>query len=204
MTRSTPLDLLIATGNIGKLVEMRVLLGQLPINLMTLKDFPGILEVEESGATYEENAVLKAKGYAQQTGLWALADDSGFEVEALGRAPGVISARYAGAGASDRDRIDFLLGQLDDASDRRARFMCVAALADATGMIASITQGVCEGRVIDEVRGGNGFGYDPIFIPQGFEQTFAELNSDIKNNISHRAKALHAMRPFLEQLIRES
>src|ERR1700730_6616819 len=113
MPRNTPLDLLMATGNAGKVEEIRAVLGDLPINFRTLTDFPEIGAVEESGSTYEENAVLKARAYAQRTGLWALADDSGFEVSALGGAPGVFSARYAGEGASDSDRIAFLLRQVD-------------------------------------------------------------------------------------------
>ena len=203
MTRPVPFELLIATGNAGKTVEIRALLGDLPIRFRTLTDFPEIEPVEESGATYEENAVLKARAYAQQTGLWALADDSGFEVSALGGAPGVISARYAGAGASDGDRIAFLLRQFDlaNSSDRRARFVCVAALADSKYSIANVEHGICEGLIIGSPRGENGFGYDPIFVPEGFDKTFAELPTDIKNAISHRARALSSMRSFLERLV---
>ncbi|HXM34348.1 MAG TPA: RdgB/HAM1 family non-canonical purine NTP pyrophosphatase [Pyrinomonadaceae bacterium] len=203
MLRTTPLDLLIATGNAGKVAEIRAVLGDLPINFRTLTDFPEIGPVEESGSTYEENAVLKARAYAQQTGLWALADDSGFEVKALAAAPGVFSARYAGEGASDSDRIAFLLRQLDRVSsmDRDARFVCVAALADSTSSLVNVEYGVCEGLVIDNPRGEDGFGYDPIFVPEGFDKTFAELPRDVKNAISHRARALHLMRPFLEQLV---
>lgn len=202
MTRIMPLQLLIATGNAGKVIEIRTLLNHLSLEFLTLNDFPGIAEVEESGATYEENAVLKASAYAKQTGRWALADDSGFEVEALNGAPGVISARYAGAGASDRDRIDFLLQQLAHTTgDRRACFKCTVALANDKGSIVKISPGICEGLVIDQPRGEHGFGYDPIFVPRGLNETFAELSTGIKNLISHRAQALLAMRSFLEQLI---
>ena len=203
MTRTPPLELLIATGNAGKAAEIRAMLGDLPINFRTLTEFPEIEPVEESGATYEDNALLKARAYAQHTGLWSLADDSGFEVMALGGAPGVISARYAGAGVSDGDRIAFLLRQLDRAksNNRSARFVCVAALADSRYSIANVEQGICEGIVIAKPRGGSGFGYDPIFVPEGFDQTFAELPLEIKNTISHRAKALHSMRSFLERLV---
>jgi XTP/dITP diphosphohydrolase len=157
----------------------------------------------ESGHTYEENAVLKARSYAQQTGLLALADDSGFEVEALGGAPGVISARYAGQGASDSDRVAFLLRELASApsSNRSARFVCVTALADSTAAIVNVEYGACEGQIIDQPRGANGFGYDPIFIPPGFDKTFAELPNEIKNNISHRGRALQSVRAFLERLL---
>ena len=203
MPRNTPLDLLMATGNAGKVEEIRAVLGDLPINFRTLTDFPEIGAVEESGSTYEENAVLKARAYAQQTGLWALADDSGFEVSALGGAPGVFSARYAGEGASDSDRIAFLLRQVDRVSsiNRFARFVCIAALADSTSSLVNVGQGVCEGLIIDSPRGENGFGYDPIFVPEGFNRTFAELPLEIKNVISHRAKALHSMRAFLVRLV---
>ena len=192
-----------ATGNAGKVEEIRAVLGDLPINFRTLTDFPEIGAVEESGSTYEENAVLKARAYAQRTGLWALADDSGFEVSALGGAPGVFSARYAGEGASDSDRIAFLLRQVDRVSsiNRFARFVCIAALADSTSSLVNVGQGVCEGLIIDSPRGENGFGYDPIFVPEGFNRTFAELPLEIKNVISHRAKALHSMRAFLVRLV---
>jgi XTP/dITP diphosphohydrolase len=207
MNRTILTDLLIATGNTGKAAEIRVLLGNLPIGLRTLIDFPNVRPVAESGNTYEENAVLKARSYARQTALFALADDSGLEVEALGGAPGVISARYAGQGASDNDRVAFLLRELAHApsANRSARFVCVIALADSTSAIVDVESGVCEGQIIDEPRGANGFGYDPIFIPQGFDKTFAELPNKIKNDISHRGRALQAARAFLERLLaRES
>ena len=207
MNRTILTDLLIATGNTGKAAEIRVLLGNLPIGLRTLIDFPNVRPVVESGNTYEENAVLKARSYARQTALFALADDSGLEVEALGGAPGVISARYAGQGASDNDHVAFLLRELANApsANRSARFVCVIALADSTSAIVDVEYGVCEGQIIDEPRGANGFGYDPIFIPQGFDKTFAELPNKIKNDISHRGRALQAARAFLERLLaRES
>lgn len=203
MNRTSRPELLIATGNAGKAAEIRMVLGDLPLDFRMLSDFPDIQPVPESGHTYEENAVLKARAYAQQTGSWALADDSGFEVLALGGAPGVISARYAGEGVSDSDRIAFLLHQLDrvTSDDRRARFVCVAALADPLSSIAYVARGICEGVIVNSPRGGNGFGYDPIFIPDGFDKTFAELPLDTKNVISHRTRALHSMRSFLERII---
>lgn len=203
MNATTALDLLIATGNAGKASEIRAVLADLRLSFRTLSDFAQIEPVKESGKTYEENAILKAKAYAQQTGLWALADDSGFEVEALGGAPGVFSARYAGAGASDSDRITFLLHQFDrvPSLSRKARFVCVVALADSASSVANVACGICEGHVISTPRGGNGFGYDPIFVPRGFDETFAELPLNIKNTISHRAQALNAMRSFLKLLL---
>jgi XTP/dITP diphosphohydrolase len=203
MPNRPTLKLLLGTYNAGKAVEISGVLKDLGIGFLTLGDFSQAQTVEESGATYEENAVLKAQGYAQQSGLWTLADDSGLEVDALGGAPGVLSARYAGAGAADADRVELLLKQLAvrSASDRSARFICVIALADSSARIIKTAYGVCEGSIIDSPRGTNGFGYDPIFRPQGFSSTFAELPSETKDAISHRGKALAAMRRFLVQLI---
>ena len=197
------LKLLLGTYNQGKATEISNVLRDLDINFSTLKSFPQAQPVKEAGATYEENAILKAQGYARQSGLWTLADDSGLEVDALDGAPGVLSARYAGAGASDRDRIDLLLEQLSTcAPDKRAaRFMSVVALADSNARVVKVEYGVCEGTIVESPRGTNGFGYDPIFVPQGYTETFAELPSAIKDVISHRGKALEAMRSFLLPLI---
>ena len=197
------LELLLGTHNAGKAAEIRDALGDLGIHFLTLEHFLQAQPVKESGATYEENAILKAKAYSQQCGLWTLADDSGLEVEALDGAPGVFSARYAGTGASDRDRIDLLLEQLarTSAADRAARFVSVVALADSQSKVIKVEYGVCEGTIIDSPRGSNGFGYDPIFVPRGFNTTFAELSCDTKDVISHRGKALRAMRAFLTELI---
>ena len=195
--------LLIATNNPGKQAEFKEILAALPLTLTSPAEEGLQLDPEETGVTFAENAILKARAYAQQTVLWALADDSGFEVAGLDGAPGIISARYAGAGISDSDRIAFLLQRLErvNRNQRSARFVCVAALADPTGSIAGVTHGICEGLIIDQPRGGGGFGYDPIFIPQGFDKTFAELPADIKNVISHRARALLSMHAFLERLV---
>jgi XTP/dITP diphosphohydrolase len=192
-------ELLIATGNKGKVAEFEALLASLPLTLRTLAEFPGIGEVEETGATFSENATLKARAYAEKAGLWALADDSGLEVDALGGAPGVISARYGGAGADDAQRIARLLKELSQCAEqeRRARFICVIAIADPQGQIANISTGRCEGLIADAPRGTNGFGYDPIFVPYGFNQTFGELATEIKQSISHRAIALKFARSFL-------
>jgi len=198
------LRLLLGTYNAGKAVEICSVFKNLGIDFLTLGDFSQVQIVEESGSTYEENAILKAEGYARQTGCWTLADDSGLEVDALSGGPGVLSARYAGAGASDSDRIERLLSELDriPVESRTARFVSVVALADPAAKVIKVERGVCEGTIIDSVRGGNGFGYDPIFVPQGFTSTFAELPADTKDVISHRGQALQAMQRFLEQLIR--
>jgi XTP/dITP diphosphohydrolase len=206
MVQTPTFDLVIATGNSGKVVEIRTLLGNAQLNFRSLSEFPEIRSVEESGSTYEENAVLKATAYARQTGLWALADDSGLEVDALNGAPGLYSARYAGENASDSDRVAFLLQELESLKNmnRDACFVCVAALADSTSAVRKIGYGICEGRLTDRPKGASGFGYDPIFIPQGYEKTFAELPPDIKNVISHRARAMWAVRSFLDSMLNES
>ena len=194
------MNLLLATNNIGKLAEIRAMLADLPVNLRTLSDFPNLERVKEVGKSYEENAAIKARAYARQSGVWALADDSGLEVKALRGAPGVFSARYAGEGASDSDRVAFLLNQIarEGGRDRTARFVCVIALSDSTASLLKVASGTCTGQIIDTPRGMNGFGYDPIFVPDGFDQTFAELSADKKNVISHRAKALQAIRALLK------
>lgn len=192
-------ELVIATRNAGKLREVRSLVSDLPVQLLSLTEFPETTEVEETGQTFAENAALKASVYATQTRRWTLADDSGLEVDALGGAPGVLSARYAGAGATDAERNALLLTELGRASDaeRRARFVCVIAIADAEGRIQHLSTGVCEGRIALEPVGANGFGYDPLFIPDGYEQTFGQLSPEIKRGISHRARALGGARAFL-------
>ncbi|HEX8749450.1 MAG TPA: XTP/dITP diphosphatase [Pyrinomonadaceae bacterium] len=202
MTETSPKELVIATRNPGKLVEVRELLHDLNINLRSLTDFPASAEVEETGRTFADNASIKAVAYALQTGSWTLSDDSGLEVDALNGAPGVYSARYAGEHATDAERIELLLSELARTGDpaRRARFVCAVSLADPSGSIINIATGTCEGRIAHAPMGSRGFGYDPIFIPDGFEQSFGELSSEIKQIISHRARALSETRSFLEKL----
>jgi XTP/dITP diphosphohydrolase len=197
--------LLIATNNPGKVREYEELLEDLPIAIeVTYPAQEGLaLEVEESGATFEENAQLKAIAFAQASGLLTLADDSGLEVDALDGAPGVRSARYAGPGANDTDRYWKLLGALAGvpAGQRSARFRCVVALAEADGDIHT-AEGTCEGEIGQEPRGAHGFGYDPVFVVEGYSgRTMAELSPEVKNRISHRGRALAAIRPRLEQLV---
>jgi XTP/dITP diphosphohydrolase len=197
-----PLTLLIATRNKGKLRELRKLLGDVPLALMELGDFPSIQSVHETGETFAQNASLKATGYATQAQLLTLADDSGLGVDALGGAPGVLSARYAGAGASDQERTNKLLSELSNvpSEQRSARFVCSVAIANEEGAVVHVSSGVCEGRIAFAPRGAAGFGYDPIFIPRGFEETFAELKAEVKNKISHRARALSGAHEFLRSL----
>jgi XTP/dITP diphosphohydrolase len=196
------LRLLIATRNRGKLQEFRALLDHLSIDVCDLSSFPEIATVAESGSTFLENASLKAIGYARQAAMTTLADDSGLEVEALAGAPGVLSARYAGDGASDSERLEKLLFELSNvkAGKRGARFVSVVAIADLSGTILNVSTGVCDGQITETPRGTKGFGYDPIFLPEGFDKTFGELAPEIKNQISHRARALKETAKFLRSL----
>lgn len=194
--------LLIATRNQGKLQEIRDLLEELPLELCDLNSLPAVASVAETGSTFAENASLKAMGYALHAVVLTLADDSGLEVEALGGAPGVLSARYAGDGASDSERVEKLLSELKkiDVGNRAARFVSVVAISDLSGEILNVSNGVCNGAIADVPHGTNGFGYDPIFVPEGFDQTFAELTPLEKNRISHRARALKGATEFLRSL----
>jgi XTP/dITP diphosphohydrolase len=198
--------LLIATNNPGKVREYRELLADLPVEI-TFPSQEGLdLDVEETGSTFEENACLKALAFARATGLLTLADDSGLEVNALGGAPGVHSARYAGPGASDVDRYEKLLRALADVprEKRSARFRCVVALARPSGMIDSV-DGTCEGEIGYAPRGEHGFGYDPVFLVEGYGgQTLAEIDPEEKNRISHRARAVRAAHPLLVQLLQDA
>jgi XTP/dITP diphosphohydrolase len=169
------------------------------VRLRGLNDFPHAIEPEETGATFAENAAIKARSYALQTNLWALADDSGLEVEALNNAPGVFSARYAGLNAADTEKIKKLLKELGNTKNkaRHARFVCAMAIADETGEIKFTAEGVCLGKIAVKAAGTSGFGYDPIFIPDGFSETFGELPGDIKQQISHRARATSEIIQYL-------
>jgi XTP/dITP diphosphohydrolase len=193
------MQIVVATKNSGKVKELKRLLADLPVSLGGLNDFGCIVEVEETGETFKENAALKARGYALQTGIWSLADDSGLEVEALGGAPGIFSARYGGANASDEEKIQKLLRELNTVQnrERRAQFVCAMAISDPSGEIKYLAEEICGGRIALTPKGVNGFGYDPIFIPDGFEQTFGELSNEIKQKISHRARAAEKIIQYL-------
>ena len=197
--------LLIATNNAGKLREYTALLGDLPVQLTTPQQEGIALEVEEKGATFAENALLKARAYCAASRLPTLADDSGLEVEALGGAPGVYSARYAGNNATDRQRYEKLLAELRGIppAERTARFRCVIALVLPDGT-EEITEGECEGVIIDTPRGEHGFGYDPVFYMPALGKTMAELPPELKNRVSHRARALMRMKPILQALLERS
>lgn len=192
-------SLLLGTRNPGKLVEIASILADSGWSFVSLLDFPDVGEAEENFATFAENAIAKARFYALATGLCALADDSGLEVAALNGAPGVFSARYAGERASDADRRALLLSELakTGVAERRARFVSVVAIANPDGEVLNVSEGVCEGAITFSPRGTGGFGYDPLFVPDGYDQTFAEFADTIKNRISHRARALMGTKDFL-------
>ena len=187
------ITLVIATTNKGKTSEIRDLLKDFPINIKNLDDFGPIPEVEEDGNTFDENAYKKASFTARILGLPALADDSGLLVEALGGAPGVHSARYAGENATDKQRRDKLLQEMEGKTDRRAAFECVISIAVPTG--AALTyEARCEGLITTKSVGSNGLGYDPVFYYPPLKKTFAELTIEEKSAVSHRGKALREVR----------
>ena len=191
--------LLIATRNPGKLRELTPLLAGCPLKLVSLDDVGVDVDVQETGSTFEENAILKADTYSRLAGMVTLADDSGLEVDALRGEPGVMSSRYAGEGASDQERIAFLLRKLDNIPEdrRKARFRCVIAVA-RPGAQTELYPGECQGTIIGAPRGRNGFGYDPVFLLPELGCTMAELSEEEKDRVSHRGiaarKAVAALR----------
>jgi XTP/dITP diphosphohydrolase len=194
------MKLVFATRNRGKLRELHQLLAIDGLQILALDDLPGAPEVEEDGETFADNAAKKAREVARATGLPALADDSGLEVDALDGAPGVRSARYAGDDASDAERYRLLLRSLQGVPPGRrgARFRCVVAFADpATPEHVELREGACEGRIADAPRGDGGFGYDPVFLVPDLGRTFAEIPAEQKNQLSHRGQAMRRMAEFL-------
>ena len=194
--------LLIGTNNPGKLSEIKTILGNVDYELVSLNAFDKVDTPAEDAPGYAGNAIIKAKSYASQTGLLTLADDSGLEVQALNGAPGVLSARYAGEGASDEMRRNYLLAEMIrvGSENRRARFICSVAIALPDQAIINVSEAVCQGRITEAAHGSGGFGYDPLFVPDGFDLTFAELEESVKNQISHRGLALAQTREFLLQM----
>ena len=191
-------DLVLATGNPDKQQELKFLLGDTDLKILTLAEFPGAPEIVENGATCQDNAVKKARGIAQFTGHWALADDTGLEVEALNGRPGVYAARYAGEHATYEDNCRKLLTEMEGipSAQRSARFITVIALSDPSGKI-ECAEGILEGQITQRLRGTQGFGYDPIFLVPELGQTLAELSLEKKNQISHRARALMKAKEIL-------
>jgi len=199
------MKLVLATKNKGKIAEIVKILADLPqIEILSLADFPEIPSIAETGQTFTENAILKAKTVARLTGHWALADDSGLTVAYLKGAPGVYSARYAGENATDEENNAKLLAALKDVpmEKRQAAFVCVMALCSSEGECYTC-EGQCEGLIALAPKGTHGFGYDPIFYVPAYNKTMAELGPEIKNKISHRAAALQQLKPLLQKVLKK-
>ncbi|WP_406318158.1 RdgB/HAM1 family non-canonical purine NTP pyrophosphatase [Streptosporangium sp. NBC_01639] len=196
--------LVLATRNAGKIVELRRILADasVPVEIIGLEEFPEIGDVAETGLTFAENALLKAHAVAQSAGLPAIADDSGVCVDALNGMPGIFSARWSGRHGDDVANLNLLLAQVSDVppEHRGAHFACAAALALPSGE-ERVAEGVLPGLIVDAPRGTNGFGYDPIFVPEGESRTIAELSAAEKNAISHRGRAFRALAPVLAEMI---
>ncbi|REJ77729.1 MAG: RdgB/HAM1 family non-canonical purine NTP pyrophosphatase [Acidobacteria bacterium] len=197
-----PERLVIGTKNKGKIAELEALLAPLEIRLTGLDEFDSVPDVRETGSTFKENAGIKAREYAVFSGHWTLADDSGLVVYALDGKPGVFSARFAGNNASDLENTEKLLGEMTGLKgrDRRACFVCEMAVADDEGQVVFSALGRCEGTIADKPFGTNGFGYDPVFLPEGFDLTFGELPDEVKSRISHRAAAASEIADFFGSL----
>ncbi|MEI8294148.1 MAG: RdgB/HAM1 family non-canonical purine NTP pyrophosphatase [bacterium] len=193
MIPTAPRPLLVSTRNAHKIREIREILGP-RFEVCDLSILSGLAEVEETGSTFEENATLKALAVSSDFDGWVIADDSGLEVDALGGAPGVWSARFAGEGATDASNRNLLLEKLQGvrSEERSARFRCAIVLAKGGRKLAAFC-GLVQGRILDGEKGAGGFGYDPLFVPEGFQQSFAEIGEDVKNSLSHRARALEAL-----------
>ncbi|GGO15320.1 non-canonical purine NTP pyrophosphatase [Microbispora rosea subsp. aerata] len=194
----------LATRNAGKVVELRRILADagVPVELVGLEAFPHVGDVAETGLTFAENALLKARAVAAASGLPAVADDSGLCVDALNGMPGIFSARWSGRHGDDDANLDLLLAQIADVPDgrRQAHFACSAALALPTGR-EHVVEGAVHGHLIRERRGTGGFGYDPIFVPDGETRTTAEMTAEEKNAISHRGKAFRALAPVIAEVV---
>lgn len=192
--------IVLASRNAHKVREIRSILREINATVLSLEDFPDIPEIPETGESFAENALIKARAVFEHTGLWTLSDDSGLEVDALGGAPGVYSARFAGRerdyAANNRKLLEALQGIPPER--RTARFRCVVAIVGPG--VERTVEGVVEGRIIEELRGSGGFGYDPLFVPEGYEQTFAELGEAVKNHISHRARAFRKAGKVVQEL----
>jgi len=196
-------QLVLASRNPGKVVELRRILeaSGIYVDLLGMEDFPEVPDVRETGATFMENALLKARAVYEATGLVSVADDSGLTVEALNGMPGILSARWAGRHGDDKANLDLVLAQLADVAEARrgAAFVCAAAAVGRSDHV--FAEGSIEGRLLREPRGSNGFGYDPIFVPTGYDRTTAEMSADEKDAISHRGEAFRALASQLITLL---
>lgn len=195
------MKVLIASHNRHKIEEIQQIFTDFPVEFVSAADVPGLPDVVEDGDTFEANAKKKAVELAAAAQMWALADDSGLEVDALGGAPGVYSARYAGEPCDHAKNNEKLLKALAGVENRAARFRCVAALSSPSGDVRTVS-GTCPGHIIAERRGAAGFGYDPLFVPEGETLTFAELGPEVKNRMSHRGRAMAAAKAEWGELFR--
>jgi XTP/dITP diphosphohydrolase len=193
-------DLMIATKNPGKLIEIKKLLKGMQCNVVSLLDYINIPDVDEDGATFKENALKKALTISKELKMITVADDSGIEVMALDRRPGIMSARYAGPKPTSDRLCKKLLKEMANRSDRKARFVCDIAIVSPKGKV-KVVEGACWGHITDKMMGGQGFGYDPVFIPVGHKKTFAQMSPMLKNKISHRAKALNKAKAYIARLL---
>lgn len=198
------MEIVLATNNLHKIREFKDLFKALlpHLELISLRQFPDYIAPEETGKTFCENAVLKAEHAAKHLGKWAMADDSGLVIPALNGDPGVYSARYAGLNATDKENCGKVLRKLEgfpSPEDRTAHYECCLAVAGPQGLVKCV-EGICEGYLLSESRGRNGFGYDPLFVKNDYEKTFAEIDESVKNRISHRRKAFERLLAFLENL----
>ncbi len=195
------MKLLIASTNRHKVKEIGQLLAELPIALVSLSEFPHVTEVEEDGETFRENAIKKATSYAQQTGYFTLAEDSGLTVDALSGAPGIYSARYAGVHKSDLENCDKLLKALKEIphDKRSAQFRCAAVLSDSSGVVLEVVEDKVDGLIYHQMSGLGGFGYDPLFFYPQFGKTFGEITSELKHSVSHRGKVLRKLKEILKK-----
>ena len=197
--------IVLATANTHKVEEFqRILTKKLPkVSLVSQKDFENIPDVEETGATFADNALIKARAINSATNLPALADDSGLVVEALDNRPGIFSARYAGVGATDKKNLEKILSEIKNFEDKylKAHFECAIAYTDKANNLEFVVDGQMFGSLVKDIRGENGFGYDPIFVPEGYEKTVSELTDDVKDGISHRGKALEKFCIIFENLV---
>lgn len=196
------MEIVLATRNKKKIEEIKRILYDLPVTILSLEDFQGCPEIHENGVSFEENAIKKALAIAQYVQKPALADDSGLEVYALNKAPGVLSARYAGEEANDRKNIEKLLYEMRffEGEKRKARFVCCIAIVFPNENIHTF-YGYTEGMIGKEPKGNRGFGYDPVFYPEGSERTFAEMSDEEKDEISHRGRALEEFRKYIKEKI---